>query len=104
MYLPASRPSFDLTSSLLPEQVGNTQSHASVRVQEVKTRRMVITPMADEKEAEGVAAVEQPVAEIGLTMSKKIQLASSVRNSTHPVDATLCLATRSTTAVEDFVA
>ena len=64
-YLPASRPTFDL----LPEQVGNTQSHTSVRVQEVKTRRMVITPMAGGKVA---AAIEQPVAETGLTISKKI--------------------------------
>ena len=104
MYPPVSLPTFDLTFSPLLELVGNTQSHASVRAQEIKRRRMVITPIAGGKAEEEVAAIEQPVAGIGLTMSKKTQLASSARSSTLPVVAILCHVTRGTTAVADFVA
>ena len=40
---------------------------------EAKTKMKVTTPMVDEEEAEGVAAIGQPVAEIGVTMSEKTQ-------------------------------
>ena len=44
-----------------------------MRVKEVKRRRMVITPIAGGKAEEEVAAIEQPVAGIGLAMLKKTQ-------------------------------
>ena len=46
---------------LLLEWVRNTQSYASVRDREAKTKMNVTTPMVDEEEAEGVAAIGQPV-------------------------------------------
>ena len=64
---------------------------------------MVITQITGGKAEEEVAAIEQPVARIGRTMSRKTQLASSARSSTLPVVAILCHVTRGTTAVADFM-
>ena len=52
------------------------------------------------KEAE---ATDLPMAGIGLTESGRTQLANSAKNSTLPVAATRCRATRSTTAIADCV-
>ena len=83
--------------------MGNIQSHASVRTQEAKGKEDSIITNNRGKVAKEAVVADLLMAKIDLTASGRTLSASSARTLILPVAATQCLATRSTTAVADFV-
>ena len=91
------------STSLLPDQRGNIQSPASVRSQEARGKVDKVLTIKTRTMGKEVEATDLPMARIGLTVSGRTQLANSAKNSTLPVAATRCHATKSTTAIADCV-